>query len=92
MGYYIQGPNFGKAKFIVKEYDGEIVSYKTAYDTFMNTSDKAVIVVIDNGMFEAAGFAYSLQEFKEFTYPDDFRPKQFVLIDKDLAYKLTNYK
>ncbi len=51
-----------------------------------------VIVVVDNGFFEAAGFAYDLKEFDEFTRPQDMRRKNFVAIERDLAKNLTKFK
>lgn len=47
--------------------------------------DKALIVVVDNGLFEAAGYAYDDIEFAEFTNPRDRRPRTFVIMDKHAA-------
>ena len=91
MGYYIQGPAKDKANFIVEKYGGEIVSRSKAFAAIDN-SKMAVVVVLDNGPFEAAGFAYSMKEFQAFTDPGDTRDKQFVIMNRELAKKLTGYE
>ena len=89
MGYYVEVPSSsGKAKQIADIYGGIIVTEKEAREA-MTDSSVAVIIVMDNGMFEAAGFAYDMNEFKAFTGPNDYRPKQFVLMDRAKAKELT---
>lgn len=91
MGFYIQVPNnFNKAQQLKELYDGEIISKPKSLSEI--PQDKALIVVLRNFGFEAAGLAYSEKEFKEFTSPDDTRPKYFVLLDKKLAYELSGFK
>ena len=51
----------------------------------------AVICVIDNGLFEAAGLIYDKNEFIEFTLPMDMRKRTFLKMDKELAHKLSGY-
>ena len=58
----------------------------------MSEADKAVIIVVNNGPFEAAGFAYNQGEFEAFTQADDHRPRQFVVMDRAKAKELTGYK
>ena len=92
MGYYIQTKdNHGKAEEIAREHGGKIVDELTAGMTMMD-KDFAVIVVINNGPFEAAGFAFDDDEFKAFTALDDPRPRKFVILDRDTAKELTGYK
>ena len=89
MGYYIEVPeNHGKASQICKLHDGKIVSFTEAQQA-LDDSSLGVIVVLDNGMFEAAGFCFSKQEFKEFTADD--RNKQYVLLERSLAEKLSGF-
>jgi hypothetical protein len=90
MGYYIEtGTVKDKARIIAERYNGLIVPKPPSYEVV--PEDTAIIVVLDNGPFKAAGFAYSKQEFEEFTDPNDGRRKTFVLIDKALAKKLTHF-
>jgi hypothetical protein len=92
MGYYIQTPSVkGKAEYIATQYKGRIASYTKALDA-MNDSTKGVIVVVDNGFFEAAGFAFNQSEFEAFTQLSDDRPREFVILDRDVAEKLSGYE
>ncbi len=45
------------------------------------SKDKAIICVVDNGPFEAAGFAYSQRELDFFSIPDG-RPRTWVVMDR----------
>ena len=92
MGYYIEGPTKGKADYIVQlnESEAEIVSYDEAA-VLINDSNIAIIVVMDNGAFEAAGFAFDKDEFKAFTVPSDTRPKKFIKMDRTMAKTLSGY-
>ena len=96
MGYYIQGPNKGKAQFLVEQYGAKFLSaLDIPYEYSSIPGDKAVIVVIDNGSFEAAALCYSNGEFEElvnFDIVDDPRPRKILMMDKELAYKLAGFK
>jgi hypothetical protein len=90
MGYYISGPVRGKAKYLVDEYGAELLPFPPrSYDSIPD--DMAAVVVIDNGPFEAAGFAYSEQELKAFSEEDDPRLKSWLLMDRKTAEALTGY-
>jgi len=92
MGYYVETPGHvhGKAFIIVKENNGKIIPAPYSYDGI--PADKGLIVVVDNGMFEAAGFCYNEEEFKVFTDPRDYRHKQYVLINREDAEILSGYR
>jgi hypothetical protein len=91
MGYYVEtGTTHNKAKIICQQHNGQRVTQEQAL-TAMHDPTKGVIVVVSNPMFEAAAFAYDMREFEAFTDPDDFRPKQFVVMDRKLAEKLSRY-
>ena len=91
MGYYIETKHpLNKASQIVCQHKGEIVPKPLNFDNI--PEDKALIVVVQNGMFDAAGYAFDEREFKSFTQPSDLRPKTFILLDKEIANKLTGYK
>jgi hypothetical protein len=82
MGYYIQTEGtHNKAAAIARRYNGEVLSRPPiSYQAI--PEGKAVIAVVDNGPFEAAGFCFNESEFKVFTNPNDRRPVQYVLIDR----------
>lgn len=91
MGFYIQGPARGKAQMLCEQHngvrlDGPPESYQELPE------DKALVVVVNNGPFEAAGLCYNEREFDDFTSDSDPRPKEFVLLDKLTAYRLAGYK
>lgn len=91
MGYYIQtGTNQDKAMEICRQFGGKIIPPPISWDEI--PEGKALICVVDNGMFEAAAFAYDDREFKEFSNPKDFRPKTWVLMDLAKAKELTDFK
>lgn len=92
MGYYIQTEqNKGKAQQIVDEHGARIVS-KAEAQAAINDPTIAVIVIKDNGYFEAAGFCFNEKEFNDFAHsPTDNRPTQWLLMDRTLAIQLTKY-
>ena len=42
------------------------------------------VCLVDNGNFTAAGIAYSEAELRAFAEPQDTRPKEWYLVDKDI--------
>lgn len=90
MGYYIEVPeNHNKAQQIVDLYGGRISPTTPTFEDI--TPDEAIICVMDNGPFEAAGFAFSQAELSEFS-TDDGRPKEWVIMSRKKACELTGYK
>lgn len=90
MGYYFNGSsNTGKAAELVRNHGGKIVNEQTALAALQD--GQGVFCVVDNGMFEAAGFAFDADEFNAFTLPSDYRPKTFVVLDRKIAEMLSNY-
>jgi hypothetical protein len=85
MGYYIQtGTLKQKAEAIVAKMGGELLT--SPPESFSSIPDgKALIVVIDNGMFEAAGLVYSAGD------RDDLRRKKYVLMDQARAFTEANF-
>lgn len=87
MGFYIQTScSHHKAEQIAKAYDGRVIQKPASFDEV--PVDKALIVTMDNGPFEAAGWAYNRREFEVFTDPTDWRTKRYVLIDRQKAVEL----
>ena len=87
MGKYIETEDiYNKANWICKNLGGQIASQQIAKDLI---ETKGVIVIVDNGEFEAAGWAFNQAEFEAFTLPEDHRSKQFVVIERAEAEKAT---
>jgi hypothetical protein len=92
MGFYIEGPAKGKADFIVKNYEAERVTGFVNLAKILSEGKQALICVVDNGPFEAAAFAYSIDEFECFNDRKDTRPKEWLLMDHKKACELTGYR
>lgn len=93
MGYYIQCANAkGKAREIMDTLGGIEVSPEEAEMILREDIGGAIICVVDNGVFEAAAYCYRLDEFRQFTRPDDDRPKTWLLVEDEAKVKqLTGY-
>lgn len=91
MGYYIETPKrLGKAEQLKTMYGAEIISKVPT--TFGDIpTGKALICVVNNGMFEAAGYIYSEREFSEFSHPDG-RHRDWVLMDLEIAQVQSGFK
>jgi hypothetical protein len=91
MGYYIQtGSSLDKAEYLVNKLGGKMIAKPSKFEDI--PEDKALIVVVDNLVFEAAGLAYSKEEFDAFVLDErDDRLKWFILLDKKLAYEKAGY-
>ena len=92
MGYYIETPgkNLGKAFAIAEEHDGSIVTKEESYKALVDP-DLAVIIVVGNGLWEAAAFAYNEKEWLDFHTDGDTRSKKYVILNRDKAKELTDY-
>jgi len=89
MGFYIQVPQHkGKAQQIVELYEGRIIPCPNRFEDI--PPNKAIICVVDNGLFEAAAFCYNQDEFRVFSAPDR-RPIDWVVIDHKKACELSGY-
>ena len=91
MGYYIEVPtHHDKAEMIESMYEGMIIPQPTSFDKV--PKEMALICVVDNVLFEAAGFCYDEREFQDFTDPKDGRSRKFLLMSWDLASELSGHK
>lgn len=92
MGYYFEGNGnaFGKGQLLVRDHGAESVSQEEAR-LAVESDDRAVICVISNDAFEAAGLVFSPNEFDAFSQPDDPRPRTWYVLDKAVAHKITNF-
>ena len=91
MGYYIEtGSAHGKAQAIVNEHGARIVTLPEAEKALKE--GKGVVCAVFNGAFDAAAFIYSEREMEDFSWGGDRRPKQWLVMDRALAEKLSGYK
>ena len=87
MGYYIEVPQLKqKARQLQELHGGKVVPMPQSFADV--PTDKVLVIVVDNGPFEAAAIVYSAEEFAAFTLPCDYRPRSAVLLDRDVAIRL----
>ena len=87
MGYYVNSnsngvvlPEKNKADYLI--LDGGV-------EVFPKFFQPNLICIVENPMFEAAGYCYNAQEFDAFTDPNDHRKKRWVIHPK--AAELSGY-
>jgi hypothetical protein len=94
MGFYIEVPaNHDKVDLILAgRATGAPAGYRaevlpSAPDSLAEVPDgKALICVVSNGLFEAAGHVYSDGELEAFNVPSDPRPRIWLLMDANAAF------
>jgi hypothetical protein len=93
MGYYIQTEkNRNKAQQICDAHpEAFIIPQPVSFDKV--PENMGLIVIVDNVLFEAAGYCYNEREFLDFQQTArDTRPRTWLLMDKEKAEKLSGYK
>lgn len=91
MGYYLQcAEHHNKADQLVSSSLGARRVTSEQAKEFLES--KAVVCVVSNGLFDAAAYCYSLDEYEQFNDPTDDRPKVWLVIDdKAKVEELTGY-
>jgi len=81
MGYYVNSKD-GKEKWL-RDHN---VGVQHGTPRLPKDKDLALVVLVDNMAFTAAGIVFSQAELKAFTLPNDTRPKKtFYVPKKDLV-------
>lgn len=87
MGYYINPPaqhsDLTKAEYL-KELGAQEVTMEDATEAVKDPT-KGVICLVDNGLFDAAAWAYDIREVAAFKHPSDKRPKRWFVLPYDVA-------
>ena len=91
MGFYLQGPNLGKADYLVLNEGARRVTKEDALEA-LKKGVEAVVCVVSNYAFEAAGYCYSEREFEAFCDPSDARQKEWLVMDLKTVEELTGYQ
>lgn len=93
MGYYIND-GLGarnKAVDIIRLY--EAVEIDQPLSMMDVPSTEALICVVENGLFDAAGLIYNEREFQEFAVEDTTgRPRTWLLMEREKAHQLAGYR
>ena len=91
MGRYIQTPEpKGKVAYLCREWDAQTIARPRTLTGMREGEGRALVVVVDNGPFEAAAYIYDEGEFQEFVVgrADDARHKTFLSMDREIAEEL----
>ena len=91
MSYYIETSSRSFKGIELREKLGAIFVDISDAREAIGSERLAVVVVMDNGVFQVAGFAFDMAEFEEFTLPEDLRTKEFLLMDRATAKALSGY-
>lgn len=95
MGFYLNSPELGstdKAIKLVRIYKAEPAP-SLPLEIKEVPEGKALIVVIENGMFDAALLVPNQQELDYIkNLSDDPRPRTYLLLPKDVAHELSGYE
>ncbi len=93
MSYYIQTPGLdvNKAIRIAADNNGVIIPKPKRYTDIPEDKALVVVVVADTYVYEVAELVYSEGAFHEATDCMDERRKEYVLLDKPVAYRLADY-
>lgn len=88
MGFYLEGPTFGKTQYILSEHGGHRTTLEDIImgDAFSKTQEEVIVCVVENQQFEAAAvippipfeFLLEQREFQKWAY--DQRPKTWLMI------------
>lgn len=90
MGYYIETKEpRGKAQQLIVAYGATEIPEPKHFSEV--PAGKALVCVVANGLFDAAGYCYDASEFRDFTDPDDVRPKRWLLMDEPLVQELSHF-
>lgn len=93
MGFYLEPPVMrGKADWLIRNFGAREISLSEAKEIVSDSQEEAVICVVDNGPFEAAGFCYDHQEMWSFTQPDDPRPKRWLAAPREAVIEASGFK
>lgn len=86
MGLYINPEIITKEEWLLSNGD------PVGLPSWPPPEDKCLVCLVDNGVFTAAGVAYSQREFDAFNQPDDSRPKRWYLVATDRVREVVGDK
>lgn len=89
MGFYIEtGERLHKGRFLVNNHAAKPI---TSDEARIMQADHDIVVVVNNGLFEAACFAFDRSELESCLQPGDTRPKQCYALPKGVGARLSGY-
>lgn len=88
MGYYVNPRNESKESFLSREGIRASSDRKISWESV--PAGFLPVALVDNGLFTAAGIAYSKAELDEFTRSDDPRPRKLYLVKIEKLLKVSD--
>jgi hypothetical protein len=89
MGYYIQTPSAkSRAQYLMKKEGAVAMPPDMGWND--RPDGKSIVCVVDNGSFEAAGYAFDKAEYEMFNRPDG-RPRAWLLMDTKRVRELSRF-
>ena len=83
MGFYVNPPDMTKEEWLAKEA-------KPVTDLFVDYAsvpkDMALVCLVQNAFFTAAGIVISQCDFEEFSAKGDRRPKSWFIVEREKLY------
>jgi len=91
MGCYIEPKDQTKEEFLIAK--GRLVTEEEASKvTYHYTNTELLVVLISNGGFNAAGIVFDEYEYENFTYPEDYRRRQWYMVKTADLYEVSDLK
>lgn len=88
MGYYLEfNQPRNKAKQLIERFGLAQITSAAEAIKYADDRSMAVVVVCENGPFDAAGFCYNRREAEAFAKEDGRRKWWFVIPDRDAVMK-----
>lgn len=84
MGFYIDPPYCSKEKWLA---NNAVRVLGDSY-SYLKNPLYALVVLVDNGPFTAAGIAFSQREFEAFNDPNDKRPKCLFAVERKKLFEV----
>ena len=81
MGCYVNSGDMSKEEWL--KLHGVALSLEECEWEVLHHQHMLPVILIDNGLFKAAGIAFSPKELREFTMVNDPRPKKYYAVDID---------
>jgi hypothetical protein len=91
MGFQLPGPTKGKVDHLISTYGAERLAQppKAFHDI---PEGKALICVVDTVTYETASYCFSAAELALLNDATDFRPRTWLLMDKDGTERLSRFR
>lgn len=89
MGYYINVDSKGNALSASNKHHDLIIDGATVISPSPKSFIPNLVCVVDNGLFQAAGFCYDECEFNDWADPSDTRKKVWLVYER--AAELSGY-